>query len=91
MDSEGTSAEPPIGAAGCWTFGPAITSGSGRSVRGLADLHASYCPVLRQWRRADELICRADEPAGVLETAGMFAPGALCGCCHARQVDAGLP
>jgi hypothetical protein len=60
---------------GCWTFGPAVTPGSGRYVRWPADLHASCCPVLRQWRRSDELICRADEPAGVLETAGCFAAG----------------
>jgi hypothetical protein len=33
---------------GCWTFGPAVTPRSGRSVRWPADLHASYWAVLRQ-------------------------------------------
>jgi hypothetical protein len=58
-------------------------------------LHASYCPVLCQRWRSDQSICRSDEPAGVLEPAGLLPCG--CGvmrrktCSGAPQVRAASP
>src|SRR5437762_1818929 len=55
---------------------------TGGGARVGAVLYASYCPVLRQRPRSDELFCRVGEPAGMPGTAGLL-PGSVSSHPHA--------